>query len=287
MHILLIGQTKGTSVRRLEEAFNARDHTFRALRAQELYASIRDDQFELLSKNGDDLLEYDVYFFRGIVQRYEPEINTIARALQKRGKCVVEPQRTYGSAHVDKLILPDNTHCFSVADYELLLGRHTYATRKKHYSFPLIVKSTRGSMGKTVHKVSSLTDLDAVVERLGFPVIIQSFIDSGSDIRVLVIGDRVVGAFRRYSKTGDFLTTRPGGKREKITVTTEMEDQARDASRAYGLEIAGVDLIEGQEGIKVLEVNASPQFHMFEKVVGIDVAEIITKHIEALEKNRT
>lgn len=287
MRILLIGQTKGGNVRRLEEAFTVRGHTFQALGTQDLYASIKDDRFELLSKNGDDLLKYDVYFFRGIVQRLEPEINTIAKALQLRGKQVIEPQRTYGGSHVDKLILPDKDIRFSVPDYELLLGPQAYAARKRYYSFPLIAKSTRGSMGRTVHKVSSATELDAAIKKLGFPAIIQSFIDAGSDIRVLVVGGRVVGAFRRYSKTDDFLTTRPGGKREETTVTEEMEKYACNASRACELEIAGVDLIEGRDGIKVLEVNASPQFRMFEKVVGIDVAEVITKYIEALEeKNR-
>ena len=56
---------------------------------------------------------------------------------------------------------------------------------------------------------------------------------------------------------------------------------AIEATAALELEIAGVDLLETNEGPVVLEVNPSPGFEELESVTGIDIANAIIEFITA------
>ena len=52
------------------------------------------------------------------------------------------------------------------------------------------------------------------------------------------------------------------------------------AARVLGLRVAGVDLIESDEGPMVMEVNSSPGLEGIQKTTGIDVASVIIEHLE-------
>ena len=63
-------------------------------------------------------------------------------------------------------------------------------------------------------------------------------------------------------------------------------DAALRATRAVGLEVAGVDLLETRNGPKVLEVNSSPGFEGMERATGLDVAGAIIDRALALARTR-
>jgi ribosomal protein S6--L-glutamate ligase len=91
----------------------------------------------------------------------------------------------------------------------------------------------------------------------------------------MVVDGEPVGAFARYNKEGDFLTIRPGGKRVPVTLPDEALDVAVRAAKATGLSVAGIDLLEHEGVFYRIEANMSPQFRVFEKVTGVNVAEKI------------
>jgi ribosomal protein S6--L-glutamate ligase len=126
---------------------------------------------------------------------------------------------------------------------------------------------------------------------LGQEILLQEFIKEsrGADIRALVVGDRVVGAMRRKAKAGEFRSNiHRGGKGSVLIVTPEMERMAVQATRFVGLEVAGVDLLEGKEGLKVMEVNSSPGFEGLEAATGLDIASMIVSHgVAFAEKQAT
>ncbi|MFC4551182.1 MULTISPECIES: ATP-grasp domain-containing protein [Halorussus] len=83
------------------------------------------------------------------------------------------------------------------------------------------------------------------------------------DLRVYVVGDRIVGAMNRYAPDNDWRTNVAlGGDVEDATdsMPREVADIARDAAETIGLDYAGVDLIEGHDGWYVLEVNPTAGF---------------------------
>ena len=52
------------------------------------------------------------------------------------------------------------------------------------------------------------------------------------------------------------------------------------ATKAHGLESAGVDILRSDRGPLVLEVNSSPGFEGIETATGVDIAGLMVDHIE-------
>jgi ribosomal protein S6--L-glutamate ligase len=122
--------------------------------------------------------------------------------------------------------------------------------------------------------------------RHGSVVYLQEFLaHPGYDYRVLVLGDRVLGAIRRWSSGNDWRTNVAiGGRAEAIQPSAEMIRLSRNAARAVGAVVAGVDLLpkttDGE--LTILEVNAVPGWRAFAQATGIDVATaLLTELLDA------
>ena len=64
----------------------------------------------------------------------------------------------------------------------------------------------------------------------------------------------------------------------KADLTEDAQDLAARAVEALGLEYAGVDLIEGPEGLMVLEVNGAPGWQGLKAATGVDVAGLLVRY---------
>ena len=114
------------------------------------------------------------------------------------------------------------------------------------------------------------------VEDVSF--MIQEFIEEagGADIRAIVIGNRVVGAYKRQSLDGDFRSNlHQGGTGEPYKLDEIEKRTAIKAAKAMGLSICGVDMIPSSRGPLVMEVNSSPGLKGVEEVTGKDIASKI------------
>lgn len=147
-------------------------------------------------------------------------------------------------------------------------------------SFPMVMKLLQGAQGIGVMLGHDRTSVESVVATmLGFDkdLILQQYVkeSAGSDVRVLVVGDKVIAAMRRTARGGEFRANiHRGGWGEPIhRLPKSYERMALTAVKAVGLEIAGVDLLESPSGPKLLEVNSSPGFRELEKSTGVNVAE--------------
>jgi ribosomal protein S6--L-glutamate ligase len=84
---------------------------------------------------------------------------------------------------------------------------------------------------------------------------------------------------RRTARRGEFRSNlHRGGEGEAIELSEAYQDAAIRAARVVGLEVAGVDLLEGKHGPRVMEVNSSPGFEGLEGATGVDVAGLIIEH---------
>ncbi|NPA62945.1 MAG: RimK family alpha-L-glutamate ligase [Methanococci archaeon] len=112
---------------------------------------------------------------------------------------------------------------------------------------------------------------------------IQEFIEpigkDHRDIRAFVIDDEVVGAMYRIGGENWKNNVSQGGKIEACEITDEIEKIALKAKNALGLFYAGVDIIESEEGLKVLEVNSTPSWIGLSKVCELDIAERLVEKI--------
>jgi len=95
----------------------------------------------------------------------------------------------------------------------------------------------------------------------------------GRDIRVVVVGTETLGATYRYARRGMWKTSvAAGGRPAYCRVTEPLRRLALAATRAVGLDVAGVDIIEGPTQLQVLELNAWPNYHIYDRVARVDVA---------------
>lgn len=122
-----------------------------------------------------------------------------------------------------------------------------------------------------------------MLSRLGQPIILQEYLSNpGRDIRVFVVGDEVVGSAYRYGAKGEWKTNVAlGGRMTDEPVPEEMLEFGVKATRAMGLDYAGVDIIETERGPVILEVNGAPGWQALKAATGVDVAERIIMYATA------
>jgi tetrahydromethanopterin:alpha-L-glutamate ligase len=116
---------------------------------------------------------------------------------------------------------------------------------------------------------------------------VQAFVPNpGHDLRVLCVGTRIVSATRRIalSPTGEIKTTLYGYSEELADITPELSDLAGTAGRVLGLDYAAMDVLEGPDGLTVIEVNPTISswcsadrdgMHQTPQGVGEEVAEMV------------
>ncbi|HTU64251.1 MAG TPA: RimK family alpha-L-glutamate ligase, partial [Polyangiales bacterium] len=151
---------------------------------------------------------------------------------------------------------------------------------------PLVIKLVEGAQGAGVILAESSKSAETILESLLVArqsVLVQKFVreSSGQDLRVLVVGDRVVAAMRRTAAPDDFRSNvHRGGRTESVRLDPELERLALQATQILGLRVAGVDLIESAHGPLVLEVNSSPGLEGIEAITNEDVAGAIVECLE-------
>ncbi|MGD8528902.1 MAG: 30S ribosomal protein S6--L-glutamate ligase [Methyloceanibacter sp.] len=152
---------------------------------------------------------------------------------------------------------------------------------------PLVVKLLEGTQGIGVVLADTNRSAKSVIEAFrgaNVNILVQEFIKEagGSDIRVLVIGGKVVAAMKRTGAEGEFRSNlHRGGSAQTVKISPEERSTAVRAARALGLNVCGVDMLRANHGAVIMEVNSSPGLEGVEKATGIDIAGRV---IEFLEK---
>ena len=156
---------------------------------------------------------------------------------------------------------------------------------KLNTTYPVILKTIQGTKGVGVLFVESEKSLESMVQLLykvdeEISLILQTYVKTDHDVRVMVLNNVIVGAMQRDTVKGDFRSNvHLGSKVQKYELTDkEKEDCIRAAKSVNGVWV-GVDFIPSKdrenEGPFILEVNSSPGTSGFDEATGKDV----TKHI--------
>lgn len=120
---------------------------------------------------------------------------------------------------------------------------------------PVVIKLLEGTQGVGVILAPQVKVAEAIIETLHSAnqnVLIQRFVQesAGRDIRALVVGDRVVAAMRRTAAGDEFRSNvHRGGTVEPVTLDAAYEEAAVRSAQIMGLRVAGVDMLEGDEGL--------------------------------------
>ncbi len=153
---------------------------------------------------------------------------------------------------------------------------------------PLIVKLLEGTQGKGVVLAETKKAAESLInafKSLKADILVQEFIKeaNGQDIRCFVVNGKVVESIMRTAAPGEFRANiHMGGTASLVKITPEERRVAQLAAKTMNLKVAGVDIIRGQNGPLLLEVNSSPGL---EGIEGVSTKNIAGKIIEALEKD--
>ncbi|HEY5891042.1 MAG TPA: 30S ribosomal protein S6--L-glutamate ligase [Acidimicrobiia bacterium] len=151
---------------------------------------------------------------------------------------------------------------------------------------PVVVKLLEGTQGLGVVLAETKKAAESVIgafRQLDANILVQQFIKeaAGADIRAFVVDGKVVAAMKRQGAPGEFRSNlHQGGSAEVIRLTAKERATAIRAAKTMELDIAGVDMIQSEEGPMVLEVNSSPGLEGIEAASNKDVAGEIIEFIE-------
>ena len=236
-----------------------------------------------------DLAEFDAVIVRtmppGSLEQVVFRMDCLARH-EAQGGVVINPARAIEAA-VDKfltsaklqaagLLTPRTIACQTpddaMAAFEQLGG-------------DVVVKPLFGSEGRGITRLNDeALALRAfkMLSQLGAVLYLQEFIDhEGFDIRLLVVGERVLGMRRRNALDWRTNVSR-GATTAAFEPTAELLEMAHLAAQAVHAPIAGVDLLPGRDGkLYTIEVNAVPGWKALGRTLGVDVAQLVLEYVRS------
>lgn len=147
----------------------------------------------------------------------------------------------------------------------------------------IILKEAYGSFGMQVYQINSKEELQSRLIELGNRAfIMQEYIDTsfGRDIRVNIIGDKIVGAMERSNSSDFRANITLGGTGKFIELDDNQKEIALKAHKALKLDFSGVDLLYGKDNEPILcEVNSNVNYLSFEEASGINFSEKLLDYI--------
>ncbi|MGB4191839.1 MAG: RimK family alpha-L-glutamate ligase [Rickettsiales bacterium] len=157
---------------------------------------------------------------------------------------------------------------------------------KREIGFPLVIKNVSGTQGQGIYLCESEDKFIDIMELIytnnnKANIILQEFISEskGQDLRVFVVGGKVIGCMHRSSQNSFKANFSKGAEVNTYPLTPEIEWLALETAKLLKLDIAGVDLLFDKDGFKICEANSAPGFIGMEKVMGKNIAESILDFI--------
>jgi ribosomal protein S6--L-glutamate ligase len=232
---------------------------------------------------GKPLDKYDCIYLKGSF-RYQPLLRSIATALKNKTYMPIKP--TAFTVGHDKLLTQLDIQQHKIPMPTTYIAATVDAAKKilKKVNYPIVMKFPQGSHGKGVmfgESYSSAASLLDALAALRQPFIIQEYVETaGSDIRAIVVGDKVVAAMRRKADFGEKRANiHAGGIGEPCELDIHTKQLAIKAAHAVEAEICAVDILESVKGPTVIEINLSPGLQGITKATKINVADKIAKFL--------
>jgi ribosomal protein S6--L-glutamate ligase len=280
MQIALLSAGSGWHVRDLQRAASELGHQATAVDFRRVTAGV--------GAPADSLAGFDGVMVRtmppGSLEQVVFRMDVLHR-LQAQGVRVLNPPAAV-EACVDKYLASARLEAAGLRVPPTVVCQHAEAALQAFAALggDVIVKPLFGSEGRGMVR---LTDAEMAwrtfrtLERLHAVLYLQQFIPhAGWDLRLFVLGGRVLAAMRRRAN-GDWRTNvAQGGTAEAVHAAPAEAALAVRAAAALGAPVAGVDLLLGNNGVwYVLEVNAVPGWRALAPVTRVDVAAALVRFL--------
>ena len=285
MRITILASRSGWHTDELLRAFRERGHTAALARYEDLVATVGEST--TLRSGGAALDESDLVMARiipnGSLEQIIFRVDAL-HALEERGIRVVNPARVIERT-VDKLWTSATLQRHGLPTPATVVCESIEAAHEawKQLGGDVIVKPLFGSMGLGMVRVSEEETAFRVfraIETIRGVFYLQRVVEhDGRDVRVFVLGGRVLGAMERRA-AGWRTNIARGGRAEPIALPPAWAELAVRAAAAVNATYAGVDLLPGRDGaVYVLEINGIPGWQGLQQATSIDVAGALADHL--------
>lgn len=290
--ILSKGAANYTTKRLKEEALK-RGHTVKIINYAKCYVTVEKNN-PVVRYKGKPLTDFDAIIPR-IAQSYTKYGTAVVRQFEMQGVFTTATSIAINRSR-DKLRSYQLLARAGVDVPKTLFAREAAAFEdmiEQAGGTPLIIKVARGTHGNGVVLAETPKAAKAVMQAFfveGVNFLVQEFIkeSAGTDVRALVVGNRVAASILRQNLDEDFRSnTHQGGVGKAVKLTDEERHAAIKAAKAMGLPVCAVDMLRSERGPLVLEVNSSGSIKTPELVTGRNVAEKIIEYIELNAKRRS
>lgn len=256
---------------------------------------VKPEQFEMVISSGGsksilvDDKEEDVPDF--VIPRTGSDTTyyalSVIRQLQYLGAYVCNNADSIFSVK-DKLYMHQLLAHSKLSSPKTLLAKFPIAKEvvSREIGFPLVIKNVTGTQGAGIFLCEDKNKFLDIMELIytnnrNANIILQKFIENsyGQDLRVFIVGGKVVGCMKRSSLNSFKANFSKGAKVESFELTPEIEWLSTEAAKLFNLDVAGIDLLFDKEELKICEANSAPGFLGMEKVTGPVIAESIIDYI--------
>ena len=226
-----------------------------------------------------------VAIVRGSVRLKKSYLDLLSQ-LEKIGVCMVNSRETVEiSADKYRTYLKLQDYGLTQPKTVLIPNANTWeeALESLDSKFPIIMKTLEGSKGVGVLFIESERQIESLVQLLysqneDVDLLIQEYIKTDGDIRVIVLGGKVIASMKRDVVEGDFRSNVSQGAKVKEYELTDLElEQCLLAAKAIDGSWTAVDFIPSKnpktEPPYILEVNHSPGTEGIEKATGDNIVK--------------
>ena len=255
---------------------------------------LRNDDFRLRIESGKVVSDYTGYDFCVFWDKDKYVMNMLEKldlrlfnSVSAIEKCD-DKMTTYIELSGHGVPMPDTMPGLLCFDRKAVVEEKTVRMVEERLGYPLIAKQSFGSRGKEVYLVNNREELRSRMEQMKcLPHLFQKYVASsfGRDLRIIVVGNEVVGGMLRQSE-GDFRSNIcAGGAGKPYPVDDTLKKLALKIKDVLGLDYCGIDVLFGEDGPVVCEVNSNAYFREFERITGINVAGKYADYIiESLDR---
>ncbi len=219
----------------------------------------------------------DVYLAK-LLERANIKVFNSAKAVEKCDNKILTYLSCLGKLKMPKTVIAPKT--FDTVNY---CNLEFLKDAVDILGFPMVVKEAFGSFGAQVYLVHDINELETLVKNFGAKeFIMQEFVKSsaGKDVRINVVGNKVVCAMLRSNKNDFRSNVTNGGIAQNFEPSKKFCDLAISACQILGLDFAGVDVMFGENNEPILcEVNSNPHFKSSLDCTGVDMSQKIIDYV--------
>ena len=254
-----------------------------------LWADLVFDEGEILLKE-NPLSNYG-FVFIGVVNKH-PDYFVSVEEYLKLNKI---PSFMYGCPpeRSNKILQNRILHSKNLNPIPTIIGMCSEVDPKelvKELGLPIVAKITDGSKGKGVTLQKTESDLKSYLKKnKDQKTIFQKFIENEADYRLLFVENKLIYVTERKlpDKSKEFRSNSGDATVKRVNLPKEAVDLARNAVKAMGFDVSGVDIIKEPRGKKwyIIEINSAPQFGIKDgdKII-TDYRKVLDEFIRIIKK---